>query len=352
MRAHARSQAKKPAAKATPPPPKKKSAPTPVPDRRDRASRSAEKRKAPPAAEEPPAKKAAPAKPAPAAKPAAKAKAAASAKSPKPSKPVADASSVVKERATRSAEPKKAAPTKAAPKAKAKAAPKKAAPKKPKQAKAAPKGKGIKKAAPRRAAKPAAKAKAKDAVIAVDAIIGIKFNKAGKVLYQIKWEGGDVTWEPEANIMDDDLVDDFEAGLQAEVYSKQKISAGDSVEVKNEDEGFQNSWSGATVVKKAGKKDFEVEYTAFVDSKGKKLSEKVDKARLRLSPDDCDKGWAPVPGEIVEISADDCWWEARVLELAGKGAKVMFRVSDETKSVPVNKKMRPCNWLKVAAKGK
>jgi len=62
----------------------------------------------------------------------------------------------------------------------AKAAPKKAAPKKPKQAKAAPKGKGIKKAAPRRAAKPAAKAKAKDAVIAVDAIIGIKFNKAGK----------------------------------------------------------------------------------------------------------------------------------------------------------------------------
>ena len=89
----ARSQAKKPAAKATPPPPKKKSAPTPVPDRRDRASRSAEKRKAPPAAEEPPAKKAAPAKPAPAAKPAAKAKAAASAKSPKPSKPVADASS-------------------------------------------------------------------------------------------------------------------------------------------------------------------------------------------------------------------------------------------------------------------
>ncbi|EOD24537.1 hypothetical protein EMIHUDRAFT_450507 [Emiliania huxleyi CCMP1516] len=319
-------KAKKPAAKATPPPPKKKSAPTPVPDRRDRASRSAEKRKAPPAAEEPPAKKAAPAKPAPAAKPAAKAKAAASAKSPKPSKP-------------------------------AKAAPKKAAPKKPKQAKAAPKGKGIKKAAPRRAAKPAAKAKAKDAVIAVDAIIGIKFNKAGKasgpaVLYQIKWEGGDVTWEPEANIMDDDLVDDFEAGLQAEVYSKQKISAGDSVEVKNEDEGFQNSWSGATVVKKAGKKDFEVEYTAFVDSKGKKLSEKVDKARLRLSPDDCDKGWAPVPGEIVEISADDCWWEARVLELAGKGAKVMFRVSDETKSVPVNKKMRPCNWLKVAAKGK
>ena len=32
--------------------------------------------------------------------------------------------------------------------------------------------------------------------------------------------------------------------------------------------------------------------------------------------------------------------------------QVMFRVSDETKSVPVNKKMRPCNWLKVAAKGK
>ena len=51
-----------------------------------------------------------------------------------------------------------------------------------------------------------------------------------------------------------------------------------------------------------------------------------------MAPPMADKGWAPVVGEIVEVSEDDCWWEAFVEELVGKNKlKVKFRVSDEIK---------------------
>ena len=62
------------------------------------------------------------------------------------------------------------------------------------------------------------------------------------------------------------------------------------VEVKNEMEGFGNSWSAAIVKKKTGSK-FTVEYTGFLDEKEKPLSEAgIDRKRLRLAPDGPDKG--------------------------------------------------------------
>ena len=63
------------------------------------------------------------------------------------------------------------------------------------------------------------------------------------------------------------------------------------------------------------------------------MSETVERKRLRLVPEAPDKSWAPVAGEIIEVNEDDCWWEARVLSISGK-------------------KLRPCNWLKMAGKGK
>ena len=145
--------------------------------------------------------------------------------------------------------------------------------------------------------------------------------------------------------MDDDLVDDFEEAEQEKVYGADTITNGAEVEVKNEMEGFGNSWSGAKVTKKAGAK-FTVEYTGFTDDKGKPLSEGgLPRKRLRLVPEPADKAWSPIVGELVEVSEDDCWWEARVEALEGKKLKLKFRVSDEVKSVAFNKKIRPCSWL-------
>jgi len=58
------------------------------------------------------------------------------------------------------------------------------------------------------------KSRAKPTFVAVDCITGIKYSKAGKVLYEVKWVGGDSTWEPEANIGNDDQ---FQIGARAEV---------------------------------------------------------------------------------------------------------------------------------------
>ena len=82
------------------------------------------------------------------------------------------------------------------------------------------------------------------------------------------------------------------------------------------------------------------------------MSETVERKRLRLVPEAPDKSWAPVAREIIEVNEDDCWWEARVLSISGKKAELKYRVSDEVKSLAMGKKLRPCNWLKMAGKGK
>ena len=181
-------------------------------------------------------------------------------------------------------------------------------------------------------------------MVEVEKITGVRARKTG-LQYQIQWKDGSSSWEPEDNVMDDDLVDEFEEAEQIKVYGDATLSVGSEVEVKNEMEGFGNSWSGAKVTKKAGAK-FTVEYTGFTDDKGKALTEAgLPRKRLRLVPDAADKSWSPIVGELVEVSEDDCWWEARVEALDGKKLKLKFRVSDEIKSVAFNKKIRPCSWL-------
>mmetsp|Transcript_846 Transcript_846/g.1400 ORF Transcript_846/g.1400 Transcript_846/m.1400 type:complete len:465 (+) Transcript_846:47-1441(+) len=183
----------------------------------------------------------------------------------------------------------------------------------------------------------------------VDAIIGMRFSRKGGIEYKIQWSAkGEISWEPEDNVMDDDLVEQFENSQQREVYGSQQIEAGDMIEVKNIDDGFQNSWSSARVIKKQ-KTKFQVEYADFTDENGCKLQETLDRSRLRLAPPKAAKGWAPKQAEIIEVLEDDCWWEARVQELKGRKVQVMFRVSDEVKDVTVGKSTRPCNWLDIAA---
>lgn len=211
--------------------------------------------------------------------------------------------------------------------------------------------------------KPAAKAKAAakpkpkkgGEVVEVDKILAMRSGSKG-VEYHILWKGegkkgGEKSWEPEANIMDDDLVDDFEAALQEKIYGGRSFSAGEKVEVRNVDDGFDNSWTGATVQKSKGNK-FAVEYSAFVDDKGKKMTDNVDRSRLRPTQAAASSSWTPQVGEIIEINDADCWWEASVQSVKGKSIKAMFRVSDEVKDLSLGSKVRPCAWLKMAAPAK
>ena len=232
---------------------------------------------------------------------------------------------------------KKAKPTPPKPVAAArKALPRKQAP---------PAKKAVKKAIAKVAKKPAKK----DEVVEVEKILGVRYGKKG-LEYRIKWKTSgkkDVTWEPEDNIMDDDLLDEFEEQTQAAVYGKATIKGGDKVEVKNVMEGFQNSWTAARVSKKEKSGKFTVEYTDFVDSKGKKMSEAVDRSRLRVEPPKAK--CSPAVGDLIEILEDDCWWEARVMALpTGKSVEVMFRVSDEKKTLALGARVRDSSWLSVS----
>ena len=110
-----------------------------------------------------------------------------------------------------------------------------------------------------KAAKPARGKKSAGEVVEVDKILGMKPAKNGGILYQILWQDGSKSWEPEDNVMDDDLVDEFEEQAQAEAYKGDAINVGSEVEVKANADGFENSWSAAVIKKKAGAK-FIVEY--------------------------------------------------------------------------------------------
>ena len=57
-------------------------------------------------------------------------------------------------------------------------------------------------------------------MVEVEAIIGMRARKKG-VQYKIQWKSGDTSWEPYDNVMDDDLIDDFEEKLQIEVRTTQ-----------------------------------------------------------------------------------------------------------------------------------
>lgn len=199
--------------------------------------------------------------------------------------------------------------------------------------------------------KAAPKKKEKSAVVEVEKIVGMRAGAKG-LEYRIKWKGEkETTWESYENVMDDDLVDDFEEELQTKTFGSVDIVVGAKVEVRSVDEGFQNSWSEATVTGKKGKK-YTVDYSAFVDSKGKKLSDSVDRSRLRPTQRGAPSGWTPQLYEVIEVSDDDCWWEAAVEAVKGKSATVKFRVSDEVKTITLGAKVRPCAWLKMAAPAK
>ena len=57
-------------------------------------------------------------------------------------------------------------------------------------------------------------------VVEVEAIVGMRARKGG-VQYKIQWKDGTQTWEPYDNVMDDDLIDEFEEAKQIAVYGEE-----------------------------------------------------------------------------------------------------------------------------------
>merc|ERR1711865_140920 len=205
--------------------------------------------------------------------------------------------------------------------------------------KAAPPAK-MKKEAP-----PAKKKKKADAIFKVESLGDVRKAKDGSREYYVNWDQGPATWEPEANVADD-LIEEFEEDLLQQASAKAKFKPNMAVEVLNNTDGFEWSWTNAKIAS-LGKADyFNLDYADFLDSKGKALKEKnVPKKRLRVVPKAAPKGWYPALGDKIKVAEDDCWWESQVTkeDKAKKKVKVMLRVSDEEKFFTI-KNARPYVW--------
>merc|ERR1712086_609575 len=191
-------------------------------------------------------------------------------------------------------------------------------------------------------------AKKKEDIFQVESLSEVRKSESadGSREYFVKWDKGPATWEPEANIADD-LIEEFEEEQMVQASAKAKFKNNMAVEVLNDTDGFEWSWTTAKIVS-AGKKadSFNLEYALFEDGKGKPLKEKdVPKKRLRAVAKAAPKGWYPALGDKIEVAEDGCWWESQVTkeEKSKNKVKAMLRVSDEEKFFKI-KDARPCAW--------
>jgi len=188
----------------------------------------------------------------------------------------------------------------------------------------------------------------KKAIFKLKKLLSVRKTKDGKREYEVQWESGPNSWEPEANISDDSI-EEFETQQMSKASAKAKLKVGVSVEVLSTAEGFQWSWAAAKLVSEDKNGKFGVEYALFVDSKGKKLKEnKIERSRIRPAPKASPKNWYPELGDKIEVFEDDCWWESTVTKCTKnqKDVHVMLRVSDETRKF-ATKNARPCLWEKL-----
>ena len=67
---------------------------------------------------------------------------------------------------------------------------------------------------------------------AVEKLVGIRHGSSG-LEYQVQWTGSkkELTWEPEDNILDDDLIDECEETQQQAIYGEAELKSGMKVEV-------------------------------------------------------------------------------------------------------------------------
>lgn len=85
----------------------------------------------------------------------------------------------------------------------------------------------------------------------VEKITDVRVSKEGNTEFLIKWSGmgaKDNSWEPEENILDDTLIDEYmKAALVKMAPSAGKYAVGSDVDVLGEADGFEYSWAPAKV---------------------------------------------------------------------------------------------------------
>lgn len=104
------------------------------------------------------------------------------------------------------------------------------------------------------------------------------------------------------------------------------------VEVRSDEDGFEGSWYGATIIEKTGKNMFLVEYLSLrAESVEKYLREEVDAFHLRPHPLDNLALDAYHMNAKVDAFYNDGWWEGKVVKvLDGSRYRIYFhRTGDE-----------------------
>lgn len=108
--------------------------------------------------------------------------------------------------------------------------------------------------------------------------------------------------------------------------SPEFLGKGALVEVRSDEDGFEGSWYGATIIEKTGRDKFLVEYLSLrAENVEKYLREEVNASHLRPHPLDTSVLDAYQKNARVDAFYNDGWWEGRVVKvLDGSRYRVYF----------------------------
>ncbi|KAK4786089.1 hypothetical protein SAY86_002778 [Trapa natans] len=104
------------------------------------------------------------------------------------------------------------------------------------------------------------------------------------------------------------------------------IGRGALVEVRSDEDGFQGSWYGATIIERISRDKFIVEYLSLrTDDDKKYLREEVDSFHIRPHPLDTLVVDAYKKNARVDVFYNDGWWEGRIVKvLHGSRYRIYF----------------------------
>jgi len=187
----------------------------------------------------------------------------------------------------------------------------------------------------------------------VEVLLDVRVTSTGESEFLIRWTGDEEnTWEPEVQIQDDSLLDEFMKPKIARMApSDGKYSVGAVVEVL--DKNFKYSWASAKVLSVGKDGTHTVKYKDFFNGESHLVEKGIERGRLRpLQPTTAPSRWRPTLGELIEVfdDAHKIWREGKMLGPAGpagpgsensKFILVQLRVNDISGAYPWATRARP-----------